>query len=130
MSQFFVARDSASIQKFNLSQLSRRNHHGNALTLAGSLVAVTNTGIKVDGIAYLQSERFGAYRHIQVSREQIQQLHARMLMRPRFLQQGRFEFSIESVQLALCCVEVQTFKVVCDASSPRVVGKSQPFLLA
>jgi hypothetical protein len=67
MGPFFVARDSASIQTFSLSQLSHRNHHGGALTLAGSLVAVTNTRIKVDGIANLQSERFGAYRHIEVS---------------------------------------------------------------
>ncbi len=77
----------------------------------------------------MERKHFGTDRYIQVSRNQIQQLHPRMLMRPRLLHQRRFEFRIEGVQFALGCIEVQAFEVVCDASSQWIVWKSQPLLL-
>jgi hypothetical protein len=67
---------------------------------------MTHPGIKVHGVLCCQGIGLGANRKFQLPRDQIKQLHSRMLMRPRLVRRCGLEFCIESIELALRGLEV------------------------
>src|SRR5271165_5914291 len=108
----------------------RRNNDTGAPSFTRTVIAMTYGGIKIDGVSLFQTDLLGADGKFQFAGDQIKQFDTRMLVKPRPVGRNGFEFGVESIQLALGCLEVQAFEVICDAASPGIFRKPQAFSLA
>ena len=99
---------------------SDRDDHRAAAILAYAPVTVADGRIEIDGIAFLEDVPIGTYDQFQLAADQVQQLHAGMLVGTDFFRRHQLKFRVEGVQLSLTGFEVQAFEVISDYARSRI----------